>query len=51
MARLVCFIDDEGQVATCLKEMTGNDINCSKCEFNDDEHKKFVKQYCRGDNK
>ena len=40
MSKLVCFIDDDGQVATCVKEM--DDINCSKCEFNDENHKKFV---------
>lgn len=49
MSRLVCFIDDEGQVATCLKEMTDNVIDCSKCEFNDDAHKKFIESYYRGE--
>ncbi len=41
MSKLVCFIDNEGQVATCVKEM--DDIDCSKCEFNDDNHKEFIK--------
>ena len=47
MSRLVCFIDDEGQVGTCLKEVA----NCDNCEYNDDDHKKFIESCCRGDTK
>jgi hypothetical protein len=43
MSRFVCSIDNEGQVCTCLKE----DLkDCRSCEFNDEDHKKFVLEYC-----
>jgi hypothetical protein len=42
MGRKVCFIDDEGQAGTCIKD----DENCAGCEFSDEKHKKFVEE-CR----
>lgn len=39
MGRLVCFIDNEGQVGTCLR-----DGNCGSCDLNDDAHKKWEKE-------
>jgi hypothetical protein len=38
MSRLVCFIDENGQTGTCIKD----DECCETCEFNDDAHKKWV---------
>lgn len=38
MSRIVCFIDDEGMVGTCINEAEGD---CDHCEHNDDAHKKF----------
>ena len=32
MSRWVCFIDDDGMVASCLQN--DDDINCAACEFN-----------------
>jgi len=40
MSRLVCFIGDDGQTATCIAE--GDAIDCETCPHNDDAHKKFV---------
>jgi hypothetical protein len=39
MSRTVCFIDDDGQVGTCINE---DDGNCNECPHNDDAHKKWV---------
>ena len=39
MSRVVCFIDDEGMVGTCINEDEGN---CDCCKHNDEVHKKFV---------
>jgi hypothetical protein len=38
MGGMVCFIDDDGQVGTCIKD----DENCVSCNCNDDAHKKWV---------
>jgi hypothetical protein len=40
MSRTVCFIDDDGQVATCIN--FDDDGNCATCEHNDNAHKKWV---------
>jgi len=37
MSRKVCFIDDNGQTATCIRD----DENCEVCDHNDDTHKKW----------
>jgi hypothetical protein len=37
MSRIVCFIDENGQTATCI-----SDGYCEYCEHNDDAHKKWV---------
>jgi hypothetical protein len=40
MSRKVCFIDEEGQTATCINE----DTDCANCQYNDDAHKKWVSE-------
>jgi hypothetical protein len=34
-SRKVCFIDDEGQVGICLKEINDENTDCSVCEYNE----------------
>lgn len=38
MSRLVCFIGQDGQTGTCIKD----DECCETCEYNDDVHKKWI---------
>jgi hypothetical protein len=53
--RLVCFIDDEdGQVATCLKEIEDEPVICCEtCEYNPFPGKKIPEDRVlyRGDSK
>jgi hypothetical protein len=43
--RLVCFIDDEGQVGTCIRD----DEDCAKCRIDiQEDHKKLQKEYTFG---
>jgi hypothetical protein len=39
MSRMVCFIDDEGQVGTCIAD--DGVCSCDDCPHNDDAHKKW----------
>jgi hypothetical protein len=41
MSRIVCFIDDNGQVATCIQDTTDSLPHCDGCEYNTDKHKKL----------
>ena len=41
MSRKVCFIYDDGQVGTCIYETE----DCKTCPYNDEIHKKFVREY------
>ena len=47
MSRKVCFIDDDGQVGTCITD----DEDCVNCDFNEDKHKKWVKEIVDAKNK
>ena len=40
MSRHVCFIDDEGQVATCLNQE--NDSDCDTCPYDTTAHFAFI---------
>lgn len=40
MSRLVCFISEDGHVATCTNY--DNEGECKTCPHNDDAHKKFI---------
>ena len=50
MARLVCYIDEDGFAVLCEKELRGEkEIDCSKCEFKD-KRMEFLKEM-KGGNK